>query len=269
MKKINSFNDEIDLGYFISILRKKIHLIVISSLTGSLLFFLYNLNFNNDLKLAVTTVVIKKPLSQKFDVYGDFLYNKDVSQKPLAEIYFVDFQINLISKDNFSKFLDQYPVRQNLNEIESSIFNKYKKSLFTFEEFKAGNKIIPNTYSLKYPKKFDGPNLLNEYILFTNDITIKDFIYNLELNLEYRINQLDIKRKTISNFNLVDNEIENLKILLKSIDKNKLTFNPILDKAAIGSEYSNKKQYIISGLFFGFFLSIFFIFFRLFFFNLK
>ena len=80
---------------------------------------------------------------------------------------------------------------------------------------------------------------------------------------------MDIKRKTISNSNLVDNEIENLKILLKNIDKNKLTFNPILDKAAIGSEYSNIKKYIMSGLFFGFFLSILFIFFRLIFFNLK
>lgn len=204
-------------------------------------------------------------------MYGDFLYNKDVGQKSASEIYFIDFQINLISKDNFSKFLDQYPVRQNLNEVESLIFNKYKKSLFIFEEFKDGNKIKPNKFSLKYPKKFDGPKLLNEYILFTNDITINEFIYNLEINLEYRINYLRIKRQTIySDFNLDDdNEIENLNILLKSLDKNKFIFNPILDKAAIGSEYSNKKKYIISGFFFGFFLSIFFIFFRLISSNLK
>ena len=124
MKKINSFNGEIDLYYFISILWKNKYLIVISSLAAAFFFFLYNLNFNNNIKLAVTTVTIKKPLSQKFDVYGDFLYNKDVSQKLLSENYFIDFQINLISKDNFSKFLDQYPVKYNLNETDSLIFDK-------------------------------------------------------------------------------------------------------------------------------------------------
>lgn len=269
MKKINSFNEEIDLYYFISILWKNKYLIVISSLTAAFLFFLYNLNFNNNSKLAITTVVIKKPLSQTFDVYGDFLYNRDVNQRSLSENYFIDFQINLISKDNFSKFLDQYPVKYNLNEMDSLIFNKYKNSLFIFEEFKNDNKITPNKYSLKYPKKFDGPKLLNNYIIYTNDITISDFIYNLEINLEYRLNKLNIKKKTISDTNLVDNEIASLKMLLKNIDKNKLAFNPILDKAIIGSEYENKKNYIIVGLFFGFFLSIFFIFLRLIFFNIK
>lgn len=269
MKKINSFNEEIDLYYFISILWKNKYLIVISSLTAAFLFFLYNLNFNNNLKLAVTTVVIKKPLSQKFDVYGDFLYSKEVTQKSLSENYFIDFQINLISKDNFSKFLDQYSIKYNLNEIDSLIFNKYKDSLFIFEEFKNGNKIIPNKYLLKYPKKFDGPTLLNNYIIYTNDITISDFINNLEINLEYRINQLNVKRKIISNTNLIDNEIDSLKMLLKNVDKNKLLFNPILDKANTGSVYKEKKDYAIFGLFFGFFLSIFFIFFRLIFFNIK
>ena len=86
--------------------------------------------------------------------------------------------------------------------------------IIIFEELKSSNKIIANKYLLKYPKKFDGPKLLNEYILFTNDITINDFISNLEINIEYKINQLEIKKKTISNSNLVDNEIENLKLII-------------------------------------------------------
>ena len=237
-------------NYFISVLLDKIYFIIIFTLLSGTLFFFYNKIFNSELQLAITTITLKKPPSEKFDIYNELYKDKDKINS-FSNSYFDNFKVNLLSKDNFSRFLDQFAISNNPG-------GKNKKSYFQFQDLTNNKKKIDNLYLLKYPKEFNGPELLNKYILYTRDITTADFVENLKFHIEYKLSYMNDPKK----FNDDVKELQKLKVLFKNLNVDDLGFNPILDSASAETDYHDVKKYFFLGSFFGFFLSIIFILFR-------
>jgi LPS O-antigen subunit length determinant protein (WzzB/FepE family) len=239
-------------SYFLSILIDKIYFIIIFTLFCGIFFFIYNKFFNRELQLATTIITIKKPPSEKFDIYNE-LYKDIDKSRSFNDSYFVNFKVNLLSKDNFSRFLDQFASSNNPS-------GKNKKSYFQFHDLNENKKKIDNVYLLKYPKELNGPELLNKYILYTRDITTSDFVDNLKFHIEYKLSYINDQKKL--KFDEDVTEVQKLKLLLKNLNIDNLRFNPILDSAFVETDSGKALKYFFLGSFFGFFLSIIFIFFR-------
>ena len=244
--------------YFISILINKIKFICVISLLFGISFYFYNKIFNQDLKVKITYVVLAKPPGEIFDKYTKYKYSSEKfnNEKPLSEIYFDNFQTLLSSKNNFSNFLNDYVNGNQATVEEIQQMKKNKNSLLSFQE--------PNTvkknelkYSLKYPKQFNGPKLLSNYILYTRDKTINDFISNAKNFLEFRNDFLNSNKKYENELELKHNEF-----LIKNMRKENFKYNPFLDVPTFGVNIESEQKYFFFGVFFGFFLSIIFIFFR-------
>jgi LPS O-antigen subunit length determinant protein (WzzB/FepE family) len=264
MKNSVKIINNLESRYFFLILWKKKKLIFLSSLICAFLLFGYQKFLTKNLSLEITTIVIKKPLSQIFNIYGEFLYDRNVAgQKPLSDEFFSNFKINLSSNENLHLFINDYLNKKRGKENYLNI-NKNLNHSFEFGVF--GKDINTNKFFLKYPSQFDGPNLLNEYVLFTYHKTIDEFIEDLKINIEYRSNKLKAEKKNIST---ADDEIIRLGQLIRGLDQGKFKFDPILDKAVLRQNYINQENYIYLGFFIGLFFSIFFIFFRVTFFNFK
>lgn len=243
--------------YFISILINKIKFIFVISLLFGISFYLYNKKFNQDLNVEITYVVLKKPPGEIFDRYQ---YNnfseKHKIEKPFSQIYFDNFHTLLTSADNFSNFLDDYVTGNQVTVEEIQQVKKYKNSLLSFQEINIVKK-IEFKYSLKYPKQLNGQKLLNNYILYTTDKIINDFISNTKNFLEFRITYLNLNKNYESELELKHNEF-----FMKNLRKENFKYNPFLDAPTSGVNIESEKKYFFFGVFFGFFLSIIFIFFR-------
>lgn len=263
MKKKYSPNTQYVGNYFILVLLNKFYYIFAISIFFGIFFFAYNKNFNKDLKLAITNIIIKNPTVSKFDIYNETNSNNEIKSNQnnnFTSIYFFTFKNSLNSKDNFHKFLDQYAISNNLNEKEILFLKKYKNLLFIFEQ-SSDNKSNSNLYFLKYPKQFNGPEILRKYILYTSDKTTIELIENLKFQLESKFNYLNNPQKKI-NFDEDVTNFEKYKFLVKNLNLENLRINIILDDATIGRDYDNEKKYFFIGAFIGFFLSIIFFLFR-------
>jgi LPS O-antigen subunit length determinant protein (WzzB/FepE family) len=219
--------------------------------------------------------------------------NNQSNSNRMRSQFIDDFESNLMSLDNLSSFAEQSKEIDNFKEFLKKRNTSVKEY---FRQNKFGNlkdkNQITNTYYLIFTKELEGSNFLNSYIIFTKNITITNFKSKLAQTYASAISEyehaLDIAKeiklenpilKSFSNQNTVMNEPEALfyrgsKVLsqqilffnkqIASLNTDKFDYNPLLDQASFPSPVSKKSYflYIMSGLGFGFFLSLLIIFFR-------
>jgi len=258
VKKKPFYISEDKSDYFILILLKKINFIITISLITAILFFIYNLKFNDSVNSVIAKIEIEKPLRQKFDIYTNFLYPVDFKKEiNLSDDFYNDFKKNIESKSNFLRFVDISVSKGKLSEEDILILKKYKFSI-EFKKLKNSENYSNQEYAINFPGSFNSANkFFSEYIYFARDISIDNFVNNLKFNFLFKINQLEKKKN-----NLDLNEIENLKIILSTVNSENFQYNPILNKVFFITKPESIIKYFFYGLLNGFFISIIFIFFE-------
>ena len=303
-KNLYLADDQIDLVKLIREIWKSKILIICISIFCAFLAYIYFLTKTKEFQ---STVIVKYPTIQLFEPYNQLPFNLEENKTEIKNNNFIlnnsnrmhsqfiyDFELNLRSLDNLGSFAEQSKGIDNFKEFLKSR-NVSAKEYFRNNKFgvlKEKNQRITGVYYLIFPKELEGDNFLNNYIIFTKNVTVANFKSNLEatyINVISEYEQaLDIAKeiklehpilKSLNNQNTVVNEPEGLfykgaKVLsqkifhlnkqLANLNADKFDYNPILDKASPPSLVSKKSSffYIISGLGFGFFLSLLILYFR-------
>ena len=254
MNNKSKFINNNENSYFLFLIWKNKFYILAVALIFTVLFFSYQKFFLKKFDIQATNVVIKKPIGQIFNIYSEF-FIKPFQNNPqtVDEIFFSNFKMQLNSTDNLQKFVSFYiNKKKENNEFDLEIYKKLYSKIQIEQKEKNSN-----TYILLFPKQIDGPNLLNEYILFTYSITVDEFINDLQLALLFQLDKLN-SEKNPNNAEM----IVRINRILKNINKDNFKFVPILDKATSSRALVDQKIYIYIGFILGIFISIVFIFFR-------
>jgi hypothetical protein len=185
--------------------------------------------------------------------------------------------LNYINGENnkeFLKILEKYNLEPNL---------------FFYYNFREVKDTIFNQYTLSFPKELDGESFLNNYIIFAKELTIDEFYNNLRLNINQKIKkkfdalniakELKIDYPDIHPFihlsdkeefqkgqKILTIEIEQLKLMEKSLSRQSLDWDPFHVKAIKPKQYKyDIKKYLLGILLtlgLGFLLSLLIIFFK-------
>ena len=290
MKKNNPYitDNEIGLGdLIITLWREKILILSISIICG-LVGYLYATFKPEEFKIEIK---VKNPPSQLFEPYAHLLSNNN--NKNIAELFFYDFRLNLLSSDNLEIFVEESRDLDTLKKYLKSR-NLSTKQYFAnkLEQSKEKNIIIPEKYILVFDKKIlDGNIFFYNYIEYVKKKSVIEFKKNLKLTIENRINNTNDALETAKSINLenpilkssdresqVINEPDALfykgvkvlsqsinidKKLLQKLENDQFNYNLILDKG-IALEINKVDSYFffLIGLFIGFFLSCVIIFFK-------
>jgi hypothetical protein len=248
LNKKKIYSEEVNLGYFFNNLYSKKIYIILSSLIFSFLFFIYNINLNNNINLLKSEIILKKPSSEIFNIYGDFVYSEKVNNLSLADNFFIDFIIRLKSKDNFENYLKKN-FEKDIEKLSSKFFKTSLISQVKFGEKKDKytSKDSPSFY-LIYPKGVRGQSLLNDYVLQTRDILQMELKENLIKNLKFNIGVYSSEKTNKLDF------------VIDHIEKNNFKYNPISDSASEGKPIENIGKFVLFGLSFGFFMSLLYFF---------
>jgi len=288
--KNNLRTDDLEVylsNYLRKILKEKILIFFISILCGFLIFF-YALYKEKKIYIDIT---IKDPPQELFEPYV-FIFdlssiNSD-SQR-LREKFISEFSDQILSTDNLISYAEQNKEINNFKQIlknkNTSLVEYFKKERLV--NFKEKNKIIPNKFILVLPEGVNGIFFLDNYVEFIKSKSILEFKKKLKLTLENNIifyenarilsekNQLNNKllydtqnERLLSNHlyripsGVLLSQISITEELIKKLDSDKFNYNHILEKSYSSSLSSRFFLYFnfLSGLIFGFFLSLVIIF---------
>lgn len=258
LNKKKIYSEEVNLGYFFNNLYSKKIYIILSSLIFSFLFFIYNINLNNNLNLLKSEIILKKPSSEIFNIYGDFVYSEKANNLSLADNFFIDFIIRLKSKDNFENYLKKNFEKADIEKLSSKFFKTSLNSQVKFGEKKDKytSTNSPSFY-LIYPKGVRGQSLLNDYVLQTRDILQMELKENLIKNLKFNMSVYYSEKNIIE---LTKKKTNKLDFVIDHIEKNNFNYNPISDSASEGKPIENIGKFVLFGLSFGFFMSLLYFF---------
>jgi capsular polysaccharide biosynthesis protein len=289
MKKNSNYlsDDEIDFSYLVRILWKdRILILLISIALGSSGFFLSLYKIKNKAEFT-----IKDPPRQIFDFYNtNANANANITNtniftpnigKSNNELYTINFNLNLLSLSNLESFVEQSREFDDFKLFLKSrniSVRQYFKIEENFGQIK--EKINLNKYYFTFPKELDGNIFVKNYVEFIKEKTIAEHKKNLKLELENKLvkfeNSLKIamliqqgnsSAKSIlrGGFELDDSadlynngskvlseQIAILKLLQAKLDKDQLSYNPILD---ITLTEDKPKFFGLVGFFLGLFFS--------------
>jgi LPS O-antigen subunit length determinant protein (WzzB/FepE family) len=255
------FTNNDENSYFLLLIWKNKFFVLATALIFAVFSFAYQNFFLKKFDIQITNVVIKKPIGQIFNIYSEFIINPLIgSQLAVDESFFNNFKVQLNSTDNLNKFLLFYTSKKKQNnENDSEIYKKLYSKIKIIQKEKNSNQFF-----LQFPKQINGPDFLNDYILFTYYINVEDFIDDLRVSLHFQRDKLNLE---IDSQNAL--RIERINRILNDLNNDKFKFDPILDKAKSSTALTDKKIYIYMGFILGIFISIVFIFFRTAFLNSK
>jgi LPS O-antigen subunit length determinant protein (WzzB/FepE family) len=289
MKKNSNYlsDDEIDFSYLVRILWKdRILILLISIVLGLSGFFLSLYKIKNKAEFT-----IKDPPRQIFDFYNTNT-NTNITNANIVtpnigksnnELYTINFNLNLLSLSNLESFVEQSREFDDFKLFLKSrniSVRQYFKIEENFGQIKEKEKINLNKYYFTFPKELDGNIFVKNYIEFIKEKTIAEHKKNLKLELENKLvkfeNSLKIamqiqqgnsSAKSIARggFELDDSadlynngskvlseQIAILKLLQAKLDKDQLSYNPILD---ITLTEDKPKFFGLVGFFLGLFFS--------------
>jgi hypothetical protein len=238
--------DDRDFDELFKKLWKEKFFILIITAIFSLLFYFYSLSSFKKLR---TEVSIQNSPGHLFSEYDKF-YRYYVGANIIYDtnnIYDNNLRINLLSKSNLEKFLEQSKDFQNSDFLKKNI----KKSNYS-EDFKLTFKLTTNNenkYYLIFPEGLDGKSLLTDYIHYTKNITLINTKNNLKFALKEIslsiISDLEISKKTQFSFSqpmstldsfydpkLLSNRITILNSLIEKLDKQSFNYDIILINAS-------------------------------------
>jgi LPS O-antigen subunit length determinant protein (WzzB/FepE family) len=281
--KPNIKDDEIDFLIFLNLLWKQKFFILFFSLIFAALGFFYSLSSNYFLKknkVSETTFYLRDAPAYLFTKYKYFLKLNE----SLAISFNNEFKSNLENLDILLEFYSQY----NKNNFSN-------REIFYIEKVKNQKEVVKNQqYKLIHKTKDDQKEFLKDYIFFIKHETEKNLKEKIKVEIENIINlntlKLQIAEKIFLNKPFINTngfmtfyesndfflkgsemlyiEIEYYRNLLKENDQLKLDYNPILvdPKLSLYNQNSLTKSpvyHVSFGMFLGFFLSIFIIYFKI------
>ena len=250
--------------------------------------YIQGLTLNKNIEFT-SSVHINEPSIEFFSNYKPFF--DDSWPKFDEKKYFTILTGKILSSNNLEKFVEQ---NKEIDEFkaylqENGITSKKYFQGKLVRQVKKIDKITKDLkkYSLTYPEILDGDKFFNEYIIYTNNNTLKEFneqnqflleniITLYEQNLEIA-NAIGLDNPLIQNFEgfiqsniltepndlyyqgtkVLEHRITNLKYLLKKFENlNDREFNPIVDDSFItGSNFVKVTWFPFYGLIIGIFLS--------------
>ena len=292
MKKNSNYlsDDEIDFSYLVRVLWKDRILILLISIVLGLsgvflslykiknkaeftikdpprqIFDFYNTNTNTNTNITNTNIVTHN------------------IGKPNNELYTINFNLNLLSLSNLESFVEQSREFDDFKLFLKSrniSVRQYFKIEENFGQIKEKEKIVLNKYYFTFPKELDGNTFVKNYIEFIKEKTIAEHKKNLKLELDNKLvkfeNSLKIamqiqqgnsSAKSIARGGLelddsadlynnspkvLSEQIVILKLLQARLDKDQLSYNPILD---ITLTEDRPKFFGLVGFFLGLFFSL-------------
>jgi hypothetical protein len=294
-----SKNKEIDPKLLFVTFWKERFLISFFCILCMLVFFLYSINTKVDFTVKFA---IKDPVNRIFEPYNTVFYSKEneifrtninnqnvkqIGKSYLKNQFVLSFNQNIKSVNYFRDFLKQQNNYDKLYKINhTELENYFKRSLF----FKKNNKEKDNDlfeYNFIFPEDFPGEFFFKDYIQFTKNKTMIEFEMEIKETITNSINNdkkllrnlknIDLTAVADSqkyynfneyllskNINEVSTQIEQNTLLMQDLSFRKFEYNPFFDeifKSTPVLEYY-KFLYSLSGLLFGFFLSLIFIYFK-------
>jgi hypothetical protein len=285
MRKKNKLlsDDSIDLLILAQVLWKSKYLIISISLIFMLLTFIHVKSKDNKLNEYFSDIKVKMPSEVLFLDYNSI---SDKNRKN----FITDFNLNILSTNNLVSFIEQ---NTKIDEFKNFLkANNLTSEIYFYERFKKLRQDKPNTYRLTFYNILNGEEFLNDYVEFTKNITIKEFINNLNLSIQNKIDthehnlniakEINQENPVIQSLSGTANafffyaetpyykgakvliqEIIYLKKILKDLENESFDYNPILDSASTKRLYEIKDGInTIHGLIFGLILSLVIIFFR-------
>jgi LPS O-antigen subunit length determinant protein (WzzB/FepE family) len=199
MKKNNYYltANEIDLANLIKKFWKEKILILSLSILSCLAIYLYVFFQPQVFKAEVTT---KNPPTNLFNSYSYSILNLSRAESGFYEEYLSIIHLNILSRENLDKFLQQNTEFDNFKVFLKSK-NITAKQYFAndkFGEVKEKNKTVPNKYFIIFGKELDGIKFINSYVEFSkknSDIEIKKNIKDaIDLNIKIHEEALEIAK---------------------------------------------------------------------------
>lgn len=272
-------DDEIDLKKIILTLWKEKYLILIITLVFTVAGFIYGILQLKQPKVYQSTIILRDVPKGQFGKYTIFLSDSNFNQ---------EFKLNLISLNNLVNFveqnkkIDEFKSYLKTNNIKTSTYFKGKFQSVTNKENK-----LTNQYTLNFSIELPGTEFLDDYIIFTKQVTENEFknqlkerikneieIYDQNLEIAKTINLENPILKSFAQGNTVVNEPQALfykgskvlslkkhylEELLKEIDNSNIfNYNPIIAKASNSTLVTKSSAIIFMsiafavGLFFSF-----------------
>lgn len=295
-------NKKIDPRSLFLIFWKERFLISFFCILCMLVFFLISVNIKKDVEVKFT---IKDPENKIFEPYNSIFYNKEneiyrtninnsntkqIGKSYLKNQFVISFNQNIKSVYYFREFLNQKNNYDKLYKIgHKKLENYFNRSSF----LKNNNKEKNNNffeYNFIFTEDFAGNIFFKDYIQFVKNETMIEFETEIKETIENSINSdkkllrnlkntdltpvndsrkyYDFNEYLLSkNINEISMQIEQNILLLKDLNFKKFDYYPFFDEIFIPTPVLKyvKFLYSLSGLLFGFFLSLIVIYFK----NLK
>jgi len=277
---------------FLYLLREKA-LISFFSILFMLIFFLYSINSNKNFQIKS---VISEPSRLIFEPYNLTFYGPEnlayrsnsnnlenslqIKKNYLQSQFVISFNQKIQSTYNFNDFINQNNEFKKFYKSKNINLEEYfnKSNFFTKSNFnKTGNKDKNSGlfyYYFIFPKEFPGDIFLKDYIQFTKNKTIVEFVIEIRETIKNVIQQdenlLEIKKANYDssgdykNFNELSDKIKQNRDILKTVNYKNFDYNPFLLEISKPTPAVKNSEFLYSllGLFLGFFLSLIVIFFK-------
>jgi len=274
MKK-NVKYTEIDLTFIVKIILQEKMLIIFTLLISLTTACIYSESIE---KKFSTSVIINDPDLIIFNKINKIFQNYQ-SDKIFTNKNFQESITNkILSKDTFFLFLDS---KKNIKSSQKKNFN-IKKLIYNKQE-------VPIGFELTYPELVNGVEIIRDYIIFVQLITINEYQKKIDEIFSNYIEYLNDQKNIAKSINLKNSFVENLglksleffdsylegenilseKILItnrlkKSINENNLQYNIFFEKPSNQIlNTPNQKKIIFIGLLIGSIVSFLLIFFKL------
>ena len=274
MKNKNYLEEEIDLDKLFSKLWKEkitIFITLVLSVLIALQFYAFS---PKRLKISITLVYPENYHFHNINILDDlqYRYNQEIYNNEInrsREDFINIFQKKLFSKSNFSFYLKEKKIDDFDFDFEKTIVNKKVDNFFFI-----------------YPIEVKGIDIINNYILFVKDQTVKEYLLNkkkiYERTIRRYVGAIEIAKeielaethklpqtiKPSGEIFFLGTKVLNKIIIqinkeLSILEKYEFEYNPILETVQTGESMNKPKfHYILGGLIIGFFLSLMIIFFR-------
>ena len=274
----------IDLSEYIKILLKHKITVLIFSVFGAIVASVYAFFFAST--LLITDIVIKNPSYEIFNPYNSSYFAKNTSNALNVNIsteFVSALNDNLLSKNNLDNFKENY-----INNSKKKCINCNYYRLTKDEQIKNRYLLtayIKNSQKKNYYKEESDHaiDFLNKYIGFTVDMTKKELVEKVYLNLLNSISEHEQALEIAKKMNLtnpssllqmqtgylftkgsvaLEFEIANLKKKAKNILNEKFYYQYTFQEASTMQKGNKTFLIILLGLFSGFIFSCTIVFYR-------
>ena len=255
---------EIDLKELILTIWKEKYLILIFSLIFSVLGYIYGTHQSKVFQATATLREAPEYVFERFQPYQLENQNQSLSSKNFNK----EFKYKLQSLSNIIKFVEQ---NEKLNEFKSFI-NKSGINIDSYFKGKSRIKYIKEEdtfiYTLNFSKPLPGPQFLNDYIIFTFQMTsdfikkeqiknitykiktLKPYIENAKTQLENLSGRSDALNESymffLKNYDYFSQELISLEGRLSEMKDFSIDYNPIVSKSSAVKQISKSNFYFMT-----------------------